>query len=135
MPELIVTKFDILNSVQRNWKTPSQFPLCPQSKDNITITSYFTKLRFGVIFTQNKYNSTIIEDFAIPNDGNTLCVLGINSDKEAIKPWSIVKIAIEKDLYIHESLGGYFKRDGAEKYFIIAQGKEWSGGDDHDDFV
>lgn len=123
------------NAVQRNWKTPCQFPVCPQMNEDMTISSYFTKLLSGVVFAQNKHNNTIIEDFAMSNDGNTIWVIGVNSDKEAIKPWSLAQITLENGIFVHENLGSFFKKVGAEKQFTLVQGLEWTGGETFDELV
>ncbi len=123
------------NAVQRNWKTPCLFPLCPQMNEEITISSYFSKLLSGVVFAQNKYNITIIEYFAISNDANTIWVMGVNSDKEAIKPWSLAQITLENGVFVHESLGSFFQKVGAEKQFTLVQGLEWTGGETFDELV
>lgn len=56
------------NAKQENWKTPSEFPLCPADDINSTIENYNTNLKIGEIFSRNQYSNSIIEDFAISND-------------------------------------------------------------------
>lgn len=122
-------------AIQRNWKTPCKFPLCPQETANFSISKYHSELKIGEVFSINKYSRTLIEKFAISNDGNTIWVLGINSDKDAIKPWSLARITIENKLFVHESLGSFFQKIGAEKQFTLVQGLEWTGGETFDELV
>ena len=56
-----------------------------------------------------------------------------NSDDRAMKPFSLAEVTYENDVFIHNSLGSFFKKDGAEKQFTIEQGLEWTGGQTFDD--
>lgn len=122
------------NAVQNNWKTPSEFPFCPQNITDNPIHYYAENLKGGEIFSRNQYSNSIISDFALSEDKNTLWIMCKNSDKEAIKPWSLAQVTYENDLVVHSNLGSFFKKDGAEKQFTLAQGKEWTGGDTFDDY-
>jgi hypothetical protein len=119
------------NAKQVDWKTPTAFPLCPEKSSNNPIASYYEKLKVGYIFSQYKHISSIIEEFAISKDEKTLWVININSD--GIKRYSLAEVTYVNDFYIHKSLGSYFKKDGAEKQFILAQGFEWTGGETYDE--
>jgi hypothetical protein len=123
------------NVKQKNWKTPTEFPCCPQSMSNNPITAYFANLKAEKIFSRNQYSNTIIEGFAISKDENTLWIMGRNSDEDAVKPYSLAEVTYINDFFVHNSLGSFFKQDGAEKHFKLAQGLEWSGGDTFDDFT
>jgi hypothetical protein len=123
------------NAKQKDWKTPTEFPLCPKNSAHDYIVSYKENLKIGEIFSRNKYSTFIIENFAISKDRNTLWVMCKNNDDEAIKPWSLAQVSYEDEFFIHKNLGGFFKKDGAEKQFTIAQGLEWTGGDTFDDFT
>ena len=125
------TKSLTSNAVQKDWKTPSEFPLCPE--ENHSIETYEANLKNGAVFSRNQYSSSIIEDFATSKDKNTLWVMSRNSDENAVKPWSLAQITYENESYVHKNLGSFFKRDGAEKQFTLAQGLEWAGGDTFDD--
>ena len=54
--------------------------------------------------------------------------------ENAIKPWALAKITYEHSVYVHYNLGSYFEKNGVEKYFCLALGKEWTGGDCIDDY-
>ncbi|MCZ2101297.1 MAG: HNH endonuclease [Chitinophagales bacterium] len=121
------------NAVQKNWKTPSEFPCCPQGINNNPITAYVTNLKAEKIFSQNQYSNSIIEDFAISDDKNTFWVMCRNSADNAIKPYSLAEVTFENNLFVHNSLGSFFKKDGVEKQFILAQGLEWTRGETFDE--
>ena len=123
------------NAVQKNWKTPSQFPCCPQEIIRNPIATYTANLKGEKTFSRNQYSNSIIEDFATSKDKNTLWIMCKSSDDKAIKPWSLAQVTYENELFIHENLGSFFKKDGAEKQFTLAQGLEWTGEDTFDDFT
>jgi hypothetical protein len=121
------------NAVQKNWKTPSKFPLCPQPSSDNPIADYTSSLSVDKIISTNQYSSSIVVDFASSKEKNTLWVLCKSSDVNAVKPFSLMQITYENSLFVHTSLGSFFRRDGAEKEFTLAQGLEWIGGDTFDD--
>lgn len=123
------------NAVQKDWETPSEFPCCPQESTDNPIAAYAANLKFDEIFSRNQYLTTIILDFAISEDKSTLWIKCKNSDDKAVKPWLLAQVTYENDLFVHKNLGSYFQKDGAEKYFTLAQGLEWTGGETFDDFV
>jgi len=124
------------NAVQkaRNWKTPTEFPCCPQENTNNPITAYAVNLNVGDVFSRNQYTSSIIERFAISNDKNTLWIMCKSGDENPIKPYSLAEITYQNDVFVHNSLGTFFQKDGVEKQFTLVQGLEWTGGDCIDDY-
>lgn len=124
------------NAVQkvRNWKTPSEFPCCPQGNIHKPIADYYENLKVGNVFSRNQYTSTIIECFAISNDENILWIMCKSGDENPIKPYSLAEITYQNDVFIHNSLGTFFEKGGVEKQFMLAQGLDWTGGDTIDDY-
>jgi hypothetical protein len=124
------------NAVQivQNWKTPSEFPCCPKTISHNPIADYTSNLKVGNIFSKNQYTSTIIAQFAISNHENTLLILCKSGDENPLKPYSLAEITYQNDVFVHNSLGTFFQREGAEKQFTLAQGLEWTGGDTIDDY-
>lgn len=123
------------NAVQKDWKTPCEFPCCPQTSADNPIIIYAASLKVGQIFSRNKYSSSIVADFATSIDKATLWVMCKNSKDDAMKPWSLAQVTFEDNLFVHANLGSFFKKDGAEKYYTLAQGLEWTGGDTFDDLT
>jgi hypothetical protein len=116
--------------LQKNWKTPTEFPSCPQDPKITSICAYANKLQLGTIFSINQYSSSIVEDIAISKDKETLWVMCIST---ASKPYSLAEITIANDHYVHNNLGSFFQKKSAKKYYILAQGLEWEGGETFDD--
>lgn len=124
------------NAVQkvRNWKTPTEFPCCPQQNTHNPIADYAANLNKGDVFSRNQYTSSIIESFAISKDKRSLWIMCVSGDENPIKPYSLAEITYQKDVFVHNSLGTFFEKEGVEKQFTIAQGLEWAGGDSIDDY-
>ena len=124
------------NAVQkaRNWKTPSEFPCCPQEKTHNPIAKYRSNLHVGDIFSRNQYTSSIIERFATSKDENTLWIMCKSGEENPIKPYSLAEITYQNDVFVHNSLGTFFEKDGVEKQFTLVQGLKWTGEDTIDDY-
>ncbi len=124
------------NAVQkaRNWKTPSEFPCCPTTNSLTPIADYTANLNVGHIFSKNQYTSSIIECFAISKDEKILWVMCKSAEDNPIKPYSLGEVTFKNDVFIHNSLGTFFEKNGALKQFTLAQGLEWNGTDTIDDY-
>ena len=121
------------NAVQIDWRTPSEFPCCPQESTDKPLEAYQTNLKVDAPFCKNNLYSSLVIDSAITDDGKSLWVM-TRSGGEAIKPWALSKVVFVDGVFKHENMGSYFDENGAKKYFTIAQGKEWTGGDVFDDY-
>ena len=140
-PDYIEVELELINSLTpnavqkaRNWKTPSEFPCCPQKNTHNSMADYTANLYVGDIFSRNQYTSSIIECFAISKDENTLWIMCKSGDENPIKPYSLAEITYQNDVFVHNSLGTFFEKGGAEKQFTLVQGLEWTGGDTIDDY-
>lgn len=122
-----------LGALQRNWKVPALFPLCPSTSVEAPIRTYFEALYIGDIAVDGPFGETMIDDVALHPDGNSILILG-DFGEGAIKRWSLVKITFEDSYFVHESKGTFFERDGAEKQFTLAQGLPWEGEESIDDY-
>jgi hypothetical protein len=141
VPDDIEEELEFVNSltpnagqIVRNWKTPSEFPCCPQESTSNPIVDYSTNLKVGNVFSRNQYTSSIIERFAISKDENTLWIMCKNGDENPINPYSLAEVTYQNNVFVHNSLGTFFEKDGAEKQFTLAQGLEWTGADTNDDY-
>jgi hypothetical protein len=124
------------NAVQKfqNWRTPTEFPLCPREEVNNTIVQYYDNLKVGEVFSRNHFAIMLIDQFAISADTSTLWVVCKSGEEGANKPFSLSEVTYSNDVFVHESLGTFFERVGVEKQFVLKQGVEWPGGDTLDDF-
>lgn len=127
------TKSLTANVVQVDWSTPSEFPCCPQEFSGNPLGEYAKNLKVGEVFCRNHIYSSLVLDSAITDNGNVLWVM-TKSAKESVKPWALARVTYKDNMFVHINMGSYIKQDGAEKYFTLAQGKEWTGGDSIDDY-
>ena len=124
------------NAVQKvqNWKTPSEFPCCPQEKYEHPIANYISNVTIGAIFSRNQYTSSIVDQFAMSKDENTLWIMCKSGEKNPIKTYALAEVTYQNDVYIHNSLGTFFEKNGVAKQFTLIQGLEWTGEDTIDDY-
>ena len=116
-------------------RTPTEFPCVPKDGEEKTLEAYLKKLKPGSIFAKNKYWESIVDKAALNKDKTALIVKTFNSSEGNVKPGGHnSKITFENGYFIHETLGSYFTEEGAEKYFKLEIGEEWTGGDVFDDF-
>lgn len=120
------------NAVQRNWITPTEFLCCPQKISDTPLEDYYNNLKIGKIFCKNQYWKSEIIKFGLSIDKNSL-VVQCNSEN-SVKAWFINVVTFENNLFVHTPYKSCFTNEGAEKYYTIALGKEWTGGDVFDDF-
>ncbi len=120
-------------AVQRNWRVPAEFPLCPQSGDDKPLETYFAGLEEDAVFAVTRFGQTSVVQAGLRSDGHELFVLGAQQEG-AVKPWSLAKVTFEKGRFVHESCGTFFSFEGAEKRFTLGQGLPWEGGDSIDDY-
>ncbi|WP_418408046.1 HNH endonuclease signature motif containing protein [Alistipes sp.] len=121
-------------AAQRGWRTPSEFPNVPQ--DDVggnPLAVYAEKLKEGTVFSQNQYRASLVIDRGFSEDRESLYVMTISSDEDAIKRYALGKVTYEDGLFIHAG-HTYFTKEGAEKQLTLAQGLEWTGGDSIDDY-
>jgi hypothetical protein len=124
---------------QLNWKTPTEFLLCPSEGQERTLQAYLNNLTKGKVFTRTQYgDGGVVLDCGINEAENALYVLTQNGNDEdnrkTIKPWALCRITLQEGYYVHENKGSFFHEDGGQKNFTLAMGREWTGGDVFDDF-
>lgn len=141
------------NAKQRDWRTPSEFPLCPNTKELNPLETYAKNMQQGRVFASNQYGTSVIMEYVLLQDNipqdrqdfkdshiqdsiineNALLVL-CRFEPPNIKEYSLAKVTYENGYFIHTALGTYFDENGGRKYFILAQGLEWKGGEVFDDY-
>ena len=121
------------NAAQRNWRTTSEFPLCPSKPGNDPIGEYAANIKVGSVFSKNDYNENIVLDSAVV-DGKVIVVM-TEFKEDSVKPYAVAKVYYEDGLYIHESVGSCFEEIGARKWFTEEQGLKWEGEETLDDLV
>lgn len=127
-------------SKQLNWKTPTEFLLCPAEGQDRTLQAYLDNLVKGKVFTRNDFGEGgVVLDCGINKTDNALYVLTQNGDdkddQRTLKPWALCKITLLDGYFVHKNEGSFFQEDGGQKYFTLAMGREWTGGEVFDDLI
>jgi hypothetical protein len=98
------------NAIQRRWKVVCEFPACPGSLSETPLADYEHALVPGGVFSRNDFGESLVE-LAGSKDG-ILAVLARMPSSSA-KDWSLAQVTVENGLFVHESHGTFFSRDGA----------------------
>ncbi len=130
-PQIIKAKFPE-TALQLKWKTPTDFPCCPQNLQNGGLNEYFENLKTSNDFSINRYSSHKVMNKVLIEDGKAWLVLTNDTTIGAIKPFGLVKIYYSGGQFIHESISTFFEENGAMQYFTEMQGLKWEGGDSID---
>lgn len=118
------------NATQCDWKTPTEFPLCPSG--DVNLEKYYKCLAKDKVFGKNVYGESVILDFA-KHKGEE--AFGVVTQSDNIKPYCFCKIYIKDSKYVHENYGAFFDKKGAERLLVWAQGLIWEGGEVFDDGI
>lgn len=117
---------------QLNWITPTAFPLCPVNGER-TLSSYLKYLTPGARFTENRYGTgSLVEEAGYNAVEDVLYVLGRLIDNA--NPLALCRISFKGGEFIHENIRSYESEIGGHKYFTLAMGQKWTGGDCIDDY-
>lgn len=118
-------------AMQREWKIPTEFPLCPQKPSSSPLQDYLVNLKPGEIYCHNDVYESPILKAELSVDGQKIAVLCTTS---GATNFALSEITFEDGQYVHTSVRTFFSEKGAEKYYTISLGKEWAGGDVFEDF-
>lgn len=123
--------FDSLTPTAKQiaWRTPTEFPLCPLDSGRLSLEEYVSNLDKGKIVTKNEYGCHFVDDYKLVND--RLAIRTHTAD--GIKPYSLITVTLDDGFFCHEGTT-FFNEDGSQKYFTLAIGEEWTGGDVFDDY-
>lgn len=113
------------------WYPIGTFPCCPQHESS-SLEEYASNLIKGEPVFVNPTHSYITEEYGISSDGKTLVIKC--SDSEAEKKNILITITYHSKKWFIHKCDRYFGEDGLEKYYMIALGHEWQGGDVFDDY-
>lgn len=136
-PKLLQKEVEVFypadNIEQRNWTTPTVFPMCPAGVPEKPLETYKLQMRIDGIFCRNRYGVSFLKDVDYSPEKDALIVLTHQPD--GVKKWYLCGVYFENGKYIHESIASYFHEDGGRKYFTLYTGGTWTGGDVADDFL
>lgn len=133
VPDVIPSKTP--GAVQRNWKTVSEFPGCPQELTGDTLITYAKYLAPNSVFSRNDYGSSIVKKTQFSQDKRFLYVITESDSATAVKRWALAQVTYEEGLYVHENCGSFFEERGAERALCEATGGEWKGEEGIDDWA
>lgn len=94
--------------LQRNWKTPTEFPACPNRACSEMLSEYATRLEFGIVFRRTPLET-------LSSLRRRSAQRPMQSTRKPIKEWAVTRITIEDDRFVHEAGGTYFSLNGALK--------------------
>lgn len=120
------------NIEQRNWKTPTEFPMCPEGMPENPLEAYKQRTKIDEVFCRNRYGESYLKDVGFTPEEDTLIVLTYQPD--GVKEWYVSGIFIENGKYVHETIKSCFEEIDGRKFFAIHTGATWTGGDVLDDF-
>lgn len=123
-----------VGAIQRRWRTPCEFPACPEKARDVALLEYKQELTSGSVFSRNQYGESRALSAGISQDESALIVL-CELEANAIKPWANSRVTVEGGKFCHENLGSCFTLEGAEKRHCLARGLPWEGGDSIDDYA
>lgn len=112
------------------WITPTEFPLCPTENQERTLAEYLKNLVPGKVFSKNKNGEFKVVQAEYNPDKDAIFLI---TEVDGFKPWALCDITMHEGFFIHDCFSSFFKEDGALKYFTIAMGREWTGGEVFDD--
>lgn len=121
-------------AAQRDWRTPAEFPSCPDTTEEKPLSVYLKRLLKDAIFSRTDYGEFKVLDSALSQNELELYVICESTQSNSMKPYAFAKITFEKGLYVHTSMGTFFTQEGAEKELCLALGLEWTGGEVFDDY-
>ena len=120
------------NAVQRNWRTPTDFLLCPETSGDSPLVNYFARLQKGAKFCENRFGGSSVIKAFLSDDAK---VIGLATESaNSLKPFAACKIVFEDGKFVHESIQTCFDVNGALKRATVAVGQEWVGPDGIDDY-
>jgi hypothetical protein len=112
-------------AMQRRWKTPTEFPSCPEELGPDPLSAYSRSLRPGALFARDRYKESLVVTAALGEA--LLAVLVESREEDAVKPWAVAKVTLEEGKFVHESCGTFFELDGAYKEYCRLTGIPFDG--------
>ena len=110
-------------AMQRDWRTPSEFPRCPHEISNNPLHDYAERLERGTVFSRNRYGESVVDIAEFSTDGTCLSVLCTTDS--GVKSFALAKVTFEDGKYVHVSVSSFFTYDGASKAHCNLVGVPW----------
>lgn len=116
---------------QLEWKTPTEFPQIPKEISESPLQDYLSRLTKGTIYCRNQYSDSPVYAAAMSEDQSHLAVL---TEISGVTNYALSEVTYENGYFIHKSIRTFFTEDGANKYYTLSLGKEWTGGNVMEDY-
>ena len=113
------------------WYPRGFFPFCPQHEDS-SLEEYASNIVIGKPFFFHHDNKYLVDGFGLSNDRKTLAVKC--SDLLAPKQNILITVTYNSRKWFIHTCNRYFAEESLEKYYTLAIGREWTGGDVFDDY-
>ena len=110
-------------AMQRDWRTPSEFPMCPDHLSDNPLHDYVSRLEGGTVFSRNIFGESVVDMAELSKDGTCLSVICMIDS--GVKNYALAKVTVEEGKYIHKSVSTYFTYDSAEKSHCELIGNPW----------
>ena len=81
-------------------------------------------------FQRSHIHSEVVKA-EISLDQNHIAVITTTS---GVTNYALTEVKYDSGYYIHESIRTFFSEEGAEKYYTLSLGKEWTGEDVMEDY-
>lgn len=100
------------------WRTPTEFPCCPQVVTPDGLKEYEENLKPGLMFSSNQYDNYYVIERAIVQKHNMLFILCTNRKQDGyFGTYSVAAIEIKYNKYIHISLKRFGHITDATKFY------------------
>lgn len=116
---------------QFEWKTPAEFLSCPQEGEERTLQAYLNNLQPGKAFCRTQYGTSSVLEAGYNQQDDAIYVF--TKGGNTMKPWALSKITLQDGYFVHSNEGSFFQEDGGQKFFTLAMGREWDGGEVFDE--
>ena len=129
-----IYKESLTPNAYQTWNTPTKFPCCPVKINTNMLEEYLSNLVIGKILCQSELFTSEITKFEYNKEKQIIIVQTIQINENSVKPWYVTEITTKDGNYYHSLYCSCFSEEGADKYYTIACGREWTGGEVIDDF-
>ena len=117
-------------ALQVEWRTRTEFPLCPEKICEDVLEIYQSAMKFGEVFSRNIYGcSKIVQSYATKD---ALIVL-TRIDEEQPKNWAVAHLSADEEFVYHKNLGTFYDLQGALKEYCIYAGVSYD--ESFDDYI
>ena len=109
-------------ALQVEWRTRTDFPLCPEKVCEDVLEIYQSAMKFGEIFSRDDYGCSKIVQSNVTEDA--LIVL-TRLHEEHPKNWAVAHLSADEEFVYHKNLGAFLELQGALKEYCICTGESY----------